>query len=152
MKRILAAIFALSLFLVLPAPARAFENDALSISLPDNWKAVDENSGGNGQYAFGNADDTAAVIVLVSPVSGYTSKEFAEEAAAKYEGAKAIDNGDGLYRFTAMGEAHEVRTLAGVFGGQQVLVAVVGSDPDLLSVAASLVIKLKARPDVKNLF
>ncbi|MDR3076770.1 MAG: hypothetical protein LBU26_05670, partial [Synergistaceae bacterium] len=144
MKRILAAMFVMSLFFASPAlaAARAFENDAVSVSLPDSWKVADENSGGNGQYSFGNADDTATVIVLVSPISGFTSKEFAEEVASNYEGAKAIDNGDGLYRFTAMVDGVAVRNLAGVFGGQRVLVAIAGSDPDLLSVAASLVIKL----------
>jgi hypothetical protein len=131
---------------------KTIENDVLSISLPDSWKTLNENNGSSGTYSYSNADETATVLAMIRPVSGLTSKEFAESVASDYEGAKNEDNGDGLYKFTTVADGNEVRNLVGVIGGNCVLVTIAGSDPDLPSVTASLIIKLQLRPNIKTLF
>ena len=155
MKRIFTALFILSLLIAVPAFAavKTIENAVLSISLPDGWKVVDENNAGDGIYSYNNTDDSAAIVVMVKSASGLTSKEFAEKVAAEYKDTKAEDNGDGFYKFIALtDDGTEVRNLLGVIGGNGVMVTVIGADPDMLTVAASLAIKLQIRPDVKTLF
>ncbi|MDR3076814.1 MAG: hypothetical protein LBU26_05890 [Synergistaceae bacterium] len=154
MKRILAAIFALSLFLVLPALATARgEYFNFSLDLDDGWTAGRVDSTPEMEdYRFMPAGETSEFAVTVKRTSALSSHEFARKLSEQTGGTEPIDNGDGLYRFVAASDAAKANILVGMIEGRSIMIVIAGADPGLKTAAGSFRVKLPFKPKTDALF
>jgi hypothetical protein len=128
------------------------EYESFSVELPNGWTAEKDPSPDQESVTFTSKSGFSAVAVTVFPSLAFESRAFAEAVSKEAGGDGVKDNGDGLYRFDIVTDGVTARSLVGMLAGQGVVITVTGDDPDLLSVAASIRIKLDFRPDMTKLF
>jgi hypothetical protein len=102
---------------------------------------------------FANADGSAAAVILVGNGGKATSEDYVENLRKQYDGStEAKDNGDGFYTFSYNDDDVVCRVLAGVKEGTMMALIVMGDDPDLITLAASVRVKIQFRPNIHALF
>lgn len=131
--------FALSLVFVMAFAGSAFaevkEFVHMRIDVPAGWETQEEGSA----VAIRQADENH-VLVLAFPAEGKTAKEIAEAMLAGANGKEFKAEGDG-FLFDVEQEGAKVQVYSIVSKDTAVVITMMGSSPDLMKIAKSVVPK-----------